>query len=173
MKLTDEAQHAAKRLANYLADPPPWEDLARRWDEEAHVVHEVLASDLKLLLAALPHLEGVTPAAEKLAIAAALKDHEFMVRGGPGAEVFGCRCGVEFEEPGYDGYWEDPLHLHFADVLAAAGVFSEGATPAIDREALEQAIERGAVDADVAKYFKPGDMDKFVNEVLALIEGAS
>jgi len=129
------------------------------------------------LEAALPHLEGAAPVADKQVIAAALKDHEFMVRGGPGAEVFGCRCGVEFDEPGDDGYWEDPLRLHFADVLSAGGVFREGATPAIDRETLAAAAHKHYCVTPNEPTHEPDEIDydkaDEILEILALIGGAS
>lgn len=164
--LREELAKIATRYGDWCMDWPP-----REWNPNPLEVCVAIRDELTALLT-LPHLtdDGVgsgepavaagetgsipagnpapssphptTPVADKQAIVAALKDHEFVARGGPGAEVFGCRCGVEFEEPGYDGYWEDPLHLHFADVLSAAGVFREGATPAIDREALLGMVQR-------------------------------
>ena len=74
-------------------------------------------------------------------------------------------------------YKGTPIPDGFALDAAQAGLVAalphlQGATPAVDREALEQAIERGAIAADLAKYFLPGDMGKFVNEVMPLIAGA-
>lgn len=100
--------------------------------------------------AALPHLAPAEPLASRERLAEILKDHEFIARGGPGAEVFGCRCGAEFDEPGDDGYWVDPLNLHFGDVLIAAGVFREAAT--VGDGGLREALERN-VRNKIAEWY--------------------
>jgi hypothetical protein len=92
-----------------------------------------------LLDAALPHLEGATPVA----------DREHMI------EVLG---GSE-------------LAAATVDHLLSAGVFRDGATPAIDREALWDAISD--VRDAYPRLSNDAPTDDIIDAILPLIGGAS
>lgn len=152
MKITDAARKAARDAA------------LSRWGTGSADTTQMLLSVDAALVAALPHLTddgaAATPVADTVRVADVLH-REKHSEACPFTNRVNCA--------------EWAASVREAAALRAAGVFGEGATPAINREALTAAVmaKAQAVELEggyIAVLIAPEDA---VTAILPLIEGAS
>jgi len=84
------------------------------------------------------------------ALVQAMRGHEPMVWGGPGAEIYGCRCGTVFDEPDDSGSWETAQLSHVAARVLEVGGQQPG-VPVEKVRALAEFLRMGAPD----RYVRP------------------